>query len=345
MHHDIHGKASLMRDPVTGFDYPEAWVKKCSSPDLLRQAEGGLAVLTSSGTVIRRGYTTGTTAAAACKAAILSLSGVVTAVPVHLPCGIVVTVPVFGSAGNASCKKFAGDYPDDVTAGCEFIAEAMPLPEGIRFVPGEGIGRFSRDTPRFRKGEPAISPAPLECILMSIQEAIDQVGLSGIRVKLRIPLGAEIAKKTLNPRVGVEGGLSVLGTTGFVEPWDDHLEESIRERVSTSRNAVLTTGRIGLRYARLLYPDHDIVLVGGKISEALDAAPGKVILFGLPALILRYINPHILEGTGFSTIEEFAESPAFHLAMQSNLAAFKKEYPQVRVVLVDRNGVIIGESP
>ena len=161
-----------MRDPVTGFDYPEAWVKKCSSPDLLHLAEEGLAVLTSSGTVIRRGYTTGTTAAAACKASILSLSGVVTSVPVHIPCGLVVSVPVFALAGNASCKKFAGDYPDDVTAGCEFIAEATPLLEGIRFVPGEGIGRFSRDTPRFRKGEPAISPAPLECILTSIQEAI-----------------------------------------------------------------------------------------------------------------------------------------------------------------------------
>jgi cobalt-precorrin-5B (C1)-methyltransferase len=331
-----------MRDPVTGFDYPEEWVKKCSSPDLLRLAEEGGAVLTSSGTVIRRGYTTGTTAAAACKAAILSLSGVVTSVPVHLPCGLVVSVPVFGLAGNASCKKFAGDYPDDVTAGCEFIAEAMPLPDGIRFVPGEGIGRFSRDTPRFRKGEPAISSAPLECILTSIQEAIDQQGLSGVRVKLQIPLGAEIAKKTLNPKVGVEGGLSVLGTTGFVEPWDDHLEESICERVSTS---VLTTGRTGLRYARLLYPDRDIVLVGGKIGEALNAAQGDVILFGLPALILRYINPRILEGTGFSTVEEFAVTPGFHHTMTSNLREFKKDHPQVKVVLVDRDGAIIGKSP
>jgi cobalt-precorrin-5B (C1)-methyltransferase len=334
-----------MRDPVTGFEYPEAWVMKCSSPDLLRMADGGLAVLTSSGTVIRRGYTTGTTAAAACKAAILSLSSVVTSVSVHLPCGLVVSVPVFGIAGNASCKKFAGDYPDDVTAGCEFIAEAMPLPEGIRFVPGEGIGRFSRDTPRFRKGEPAISPAPLECILTSIQEAIDQQGLSGVRVKLQIPLGAEIAKKTLNSRVGIEGGISVLGTTGLVEPWDDHLEDSMRERVSTSRNAVLTTGRIGLRYARLLYPDHDIVLVGGKIEEALAAARGEVILFGLPALILRHINPHILDGTGYATVEEFAASPAFNHTMNTSLREFKKEHPQVRVVLVNRNGVVIGESP
>ncbi len=334
-----------MRDPVTGFDYPTEWVKKCSSPDLLHLAEEGLAVLTSSGTVIRRGYTTGTTAAAACKAAILSLSGVVTSVPVLLPCGLVVSVPVFGIAGNASCKKFAGDYPDDVTAGCEFIAEAKPFPEGIRFLPGEGIGRFSRDTPRFRKGEPAISPAPLECILISIQEAIDQQGLSGVRVKLQIPFGAEIAKKTLNTRMGVEGGLSVLGTTGLVEPWDDHLEESIRERVSTSHNAVLTTGRIGLRYARLLYPDHDIVLVGGKIGEALHMAQGDTILFGLPALILRYINPNILDGTGYTTVEEYSESPQFHTTMSANLREFKTEYPQIKVVLINRKGVIIGESP
>jgi len=334
-----------MRDPVTGFDYPEAWVKKCLSPDLLRLAEEGLAVLTSSGKVMRRGYTTGTTAAAACKAAILSLSGVVTSVPVHLPCGLVVEVPVSGFSGSASCKKFAGDYPDDATAGCEFIAEARPLPEGIQLVPGAGIGRFSRDTPRFKKGEPAISPAPLECILTSMQEATDQAGLFGARVNLRIPLGAEIAKKTLNPRVGVRGGISVLGTTGLVEPWDDHLLESMQERVSAACNIVLTTGRTGLRYARLRYPDHEVVLVGGKIKEALDAAKGEVILFGLPALILRYINPHILDGTGYATVEEFAGSPAFSPAMQSSLAVFKKGYPRVRVIMVNRDGAIIGESP
>jgi cobalt-precorrin-5B (C1)-methyltransferase len=174
---------------------------------------------------------------------------------------------------------------------------------------------------------------------------MDQQGLSGVRVKIQIPLGVEIARRTLNSRVGIEGGISVLGTTGLVEPWDDHLEDSMRERVSTSPNAVLTTGRIGLRYARLLYPDHDIVLVGGKIGEALAAATGEVILFGLPALILRYINPHILDGTGYETVEEFAASPAFAETMNASLREFKKEYPQVKIVLVNRNGVIIGESP
>jgi cobalt-precorrin-5B (C1)-methyltransferase len=334
-----------MRDPVNGFDYPEAWVKKCSTPDLLPLVDNGLAVLTASGMVIRRGFTTGTTAAAVCKAAILSLTGDVTSVCVDLPCGLTVNVIVSGSAGIATAKKFAGDYPDDVTAGCEFVAQATHRLSGVRFVPGAGIGRFSRGTPRFSKGEPAISPSALDCILRSIDDAMDKTGCPGIQVVLQIPEGTEIAKKTLNSRVGIEGGISVLGTTGLVEPWDDHLEESIRERLSSSCNALLTTGRIGLRYARLLYPNHEIVLVGGKIGEALDAARGDVILFGLPALILKYINPDILEGTGFATIEEFSISPEFHSRVQENLKKFKKEYPNIRVVLINRDGAIIGESP
>lgn len=333
-----------MRDPVSGFEYPEAWVKKCHSPDLLRLANEGLAVLTASGTVLRRGYTTGTTAAAACKGAILSLSEEVTAVPIQIPCGLVVSVAVSGSGGNASCKKFGGDYPDDVTAGCEFIAEAVPREEGIHFLPGKGIGRFSRDTPRFRKGDPAISPAPLACILTSIEEAADQQGLCGVEVMLRIPEGPGIAKKTLNPRVGVAGGISILGTTGLVEPWDDHLEESVCERLAVVSDAVLTTGRIGLRYARLRYPDKEIVLIGSRIAEALVAAQGEVTLSGLPALILRCINPDILDGTGYATVEEFAASPGFLPVMQSNLEKFKKEYPHVRVVLLNRDGTILGET-
>jgi cobalt-precorrin-5B (C1)-methyltransferase len=341
----MYRRQERMRDPVTGFDYPQDWVKKCKSPELLSLAEEGFAVLTASGSVLRRGYTTGTTAAAACKAAILSLNRVITSVPIHLPCGLTADVPVSGLSGRASCKKFAGDYPNDVTAGCEFIATASPLSEGITFIPGIGIGHFSRDTPRFKKGEPAITPVPLACILLSIQEAFDQQGLSGVQVELDIPRGLEIAKKTLNSRIGVKGGISVLGTTGLVEPWDDHLEETIRERVSSTPKPVLTTGRVGLRYARLMFPDHEVVLVGGMIGEALDAAKGEVILFGLPALILHYINPHILVGTGYSTIEEFSGSPAFLPAMLSSLAVFKKECPHIQVVVVNREGAILGKSP
>lgn len=334
-----------MKDPVTGFEYPVEWVNRCTSPDLLRLVEQGLCILTASGTVLKRGFTTGTTAAAVSKAAILSLAGMINSVHVRIPCGLVVDVTVSGFAGTASCKKYAGDYPGDVTAGILFIAEASPLIGEVHLVPGEGIGRFSRDTPRFRKGEPAISPASLDCILGSIQEALEKTGLSGVKVMLHVPAGEEIAKKTLNPRIGVKGGISVLGTTGLVEPWDDHLESSMIDLVMAAKSPVLTSGRIGMRYARMLYPDREVILVGGKIREALAAARGDVILCGLPALILRYINPQILEGTGFRTVEEYAASEGFSHIAETTLAAFGKNNPSVHVVLVDRAGRIIGESP
>jgi len=335
-----------MRDPVNGFDYPVSWVERCTVPAELLLAEQGLAVLTSSGTVLRRGFTTGTTAAAACKAAILSLSGnAISSVSIHIPCGLTVEVPVDAYAGKSSCKKYAGDYPSDLTAGLNFVAEAFPLLKGIHFIPGDGIGRFSRDTPRYRKGDPAISPAPLQCIQASIEEAVGALGLSGIRVMLHIQNGADVGKKTLNPRVGVEDGISILGTTGLVEPWDDHLEESVCGRVSAAQDLVITTGRIGLRYARLLFPEREVILIGSKIGAALDAAQGDIILCGLPALILRHINPQILDGTGYATVEEFAASPSFEPVMHDTLFRFKKERPTVHVVLVDRKGAVIGESP
>src|SRR5512136_3019700 len=117
-------KAPEMKDPLTGFKYPEDWVAKCTSPEKLRLAGQGLAVLTSSGLVLRRGFTTGTTAAAAAKAAVLSLKSDTGNVSITLPSGILVNVPVHGHAGTAVSLKFAGDYPSDVTAGLAFRAEA-----------------------------------------------------------------------------------------------------------------------------------------------------------------------------------------------------------------------------
>jgi len=334
-----------MRDPVTGFVYPADWIAKCSDPAGLALAERGFAILTSSGTVLKRGYTTGTTAAAACKAAVLSLDRAIDYVEIRLPCGLVAEVPVTARNGKASCKKFSGDYPTDVTAGIEFIATAVPAPEGIRLVPGAGIGRFVRDTPRYKKGEPAISAAPLACILAGMEEALAAMGQPGATVTLEIPDGEQIGKLTLNPRMGVEGGISVLGSTGLVEPWDDHLEESVQARIAGAKNIVITTGRVGLRYSRLLFPDREVVLAGGKIREALSAAQGSVILCGLPALILKYLKPDILLRTGYATVEELSASPDFTRISGRVLAAYKKQHPEVRVVLVNRDGTVIGESP
>ncbi len=331
-------------DPVTGFTYPEAWVASCTDPAGLALVKEGLAVLTSSGKVLRRGYTTGTTAAACCKAAILSCSREVGEVVVRVPSGLLVTVPVETSEGTASCRKYAGDYPDDVTAGILFCASTSPKSIGLELVAGEGIGRFMRKTPRHFEGEPAISKPARECIFAAMEEALEETALEGAKVSLVIPDGAAVAGKTLNPKIGIIGGISILGTTGLVEPWDDHLALSVVDRVKGAQRVVLTTGRTGLFYARLLFPDHEVILAGARIREALNAAQGEVILFGLPGLILKFLYPEILDNTGCSTVEDLTDQAEFEVRMKEAFRRGKKLYPLLRVVLVDRKGIILGDS-
>ncbi|NMB78943.1 MAG: cobalt-precorrin-5B (C(1))-methyltransferase [Methanomicrobiales archaeon] len=334
-----------MRDPVTGFTYPEDWVQRCTDTGKLLLVTEGLAVLTSTGAVLLRGFTTGTTAAAAAKAAVLSLKAPAGPVFLTLPCGLTVSVPAEGREGTGTGKKFSGDYPSDVTAGIEIRAEASRQPGSMTITFGDGVGRFVRDTPRYKKGTPAVSSPALSCIVRSVQEALDETGETGIMVRISIPEGAATGRKTLNPKVGVEGGISILGTTGLVEPWDDHLTESTAGRIAAAENPVLTTGRIGLRFSRLLFPDREVILIGGKLKEALDAGPGPVTLCGLPALILRHISPQILDGTGFLTVEELSQSDRFPAMVTDILAGFKKVRPAVTVVLINREGKVIGESP
>ncbi len=331
-------------DPVTGFTYPGAWTRKAAGGDDLALVRNGLAVLTSSGTVLRRGFTTGTTAAACCKAAILSLQRSVESVTVTIPCGLTVTVPVAGSAGRAACRKYAGDYPSDATAGLLFVAVCSKKSPGLELVPGDGIGRFIRDTPRHFTGEAAISTPARDCIFAAMEEALSETGIDGARVVLSVPDGARIGAQTLNPKVGIDGGISILGTTGLVEPWDDHLSESVAERVRNADRVVLTTGRTGLRYSRLLFPDHEAVLAGSKLPEALSAAGGDTVLCGLPGLILRFLDPGILDGTGCMTVEDLSVTPGFEQKMAAAFRYGKERYPGLRVVVIDRRGIILGDS-
>jgi cobalt-precorrin-5B (C1)-methyltransferase len=331
-------------DPVTGFLYPEPWVRKAASHESLALVRGGLAVLTSSGTILKRGFTTGTTAAACCKAAILSRDNPVGAVEIVIPCGLTVTVPVTGVSGRAECRKYPGDYPSDATAGLLFVAECSGKAAGLELVPGEGIGRFVRDTPRHHAGEAAISRPARDCIFAAMEEALRETGREGARVALSIPDGSRVGTSTLNPRVGIEGGVSVLGTTGLVEPWDDHLTESVADRVRNADRVVLTTGRTGLRFSRLLFPDREPILAGAKLAETLAAAGGDVVLCGLPGLVLRFLDPGILDGTGCMTVEELTGRPEFEERMEEAFRNGKKRYPGLRVVVIDRRGIILGDS-
>jgi cobalt-precorrin-5B (C1)-methyltransferase len=259
-----------MIDPVTGFAYPESWTAKCRDADALAIAKSGFGVLTSTGSALRRGFTTGSTAAAACYAAVASLSAPVETAPILLPCGILAEIPAVGKDGEGSARKYSGDYPHDITAGILICAKASPA-ECVSLETGEGIGRFVRDTPRYAKGAAAVSPPAKKEILNAISSACRAAGLSGAAVLLTIPDGRRIGAMTLNPKVGIEGGISVVGTTGFVEPWDDHLSETVSERIAGAKNVVITTGRIGLRYSRLLFPEYEVVLAGAKIAQSLSA--------------------------------------------------------------------------
>ena len=334
----------MLRDPVTDFEYPDEWVNKCESPELLEDVGMGLCVLISSGKVLRRGYSTGATAAAACKAAVISLRRPLDMVSVTLPCGLKIDVPVHATNGVASAYKFAGDYKDDATAWLEFQASARASGDRIVMNAGKGIGRFTRDMPRYPLGSAAISESASEYIEGAIMEALVETHLNGTEIDLIVPRGEEVAAHTLNSRMGIQGGISILGTTGLVEPWDDHVGESTIERIKKLDKIVITTGRVGLKYSRLLFPDHEAVLVGTRIDQALENARGDVILCGLPALILKFIDPGVLEGTGFKTVDELAASPSWTHVAGREIEAFKKRMPCVRVVIVDRSGRVIGDS-
>jgi len=177
---------------------------------------------------LRRGWTTGACAAAAAKAA---YCGLLTGqfpdpVEIALPRG---ERPAFalaetgraGGAAVAAVVKDAGDDPD-VTHGAliRAVVTAAPASSGVLFRAGEGVGTVTRPGLPIPPGEPAINPVPRRLIAAAIAEIAAQHGGSGDAVvRIEVPGGAAMAARTLNPRLGIIGGISILGTTGIVVPY------------------------------------------------------------------------------------------------------------------------------
>ena len=325
-----------MIDPVDNFEIPAEWIKRASIPldELELCISSGRYVLLSDGSLLRRGFTTGTTAAAAAKAAVLSLKGDISEVSVLTPAGIRVFLPVHAKNGKASAIKDSGDHAIDVTRGIEIRAEAKEN-ETIIIKAGSGIGS--------KNGKPAINPSPMRQIEEAIQEALFETKSRGALVTISIPRGKEIAKKTLNEKIGIIGGLSILGTTGFVEPWNEHLGEMKVELIEKADKVVLTTGRIGMRFSNMLFPGYTVILIGSDISRGLAAAKGEVIICGLPGLILKWANSDILKNSGYLTIQEMIDAnpknPIIDQALDEAVKVSGK-----RIVLLNRNGTILRDS-
>ncbi|WP_407354967.1 cobalt-precorrin-5B (C(1))-methyltransferase [Methanolobus sp. WCC5] len=334
-----------MIDPVNKSRIPDEWLDRSKMPrdELEAGIKSGMLVVLSDGSVLKRGYTTGTTAALAAKAAVVALAGDVTHVSVPTPVGLRAELDVTGSKGHAVAVKINNDHESDITRGLEFVADAREA-EGITVYAGEGIGIVTRSGLESKKGHPAINPRPMEQIKASIAEAVKELGLKGAEVTIYLPKGKEIAKETLNSRIGVMDGISILGTTGFVEPWNDHLGEMKGDLIRDSDKVVLTTGRIGIRYSTMLFPDHTVVLAGSRISEALGAAHGDVVICGLPGLVLKWGNPDMLKDSGFATVVEMLELDPQNQRLKQAFEMAVEKAKGARIVVVDRDGTVLMDS-
>lgn len=335
-----------MIDPVNNSKIPEEWLEKSSLPrgELEEGIKNGMLVVLSDGSVLKRGYTTGTTAAAAAKAAVLSLGKEFDKISVPTPSGVRANLDVIEAKGGyAKVAKIQNDHESDITRGLEFVGWASSS-DTISITAGEGVGIVTRGGLQVKKGYPAINPRPLEQIKTAVKEAVDELGLSGAEVEISLPKGEEIAKKTLNSTIGVEGGISILGTTGFVEPWNDHLGEMKSDLIRSSPKVVLTTGRIGIRYSTMLFPGYTVVLAGSRISEGLEAVTGEVIICGLPGLILKWGDPEILQGTEFATVSEMIEREPEGEYLKEAFRKTVEKAKGARVVIVDREGTILMDS-
>jgi cobalt-precorrin-5B (C1)-methyltransferase len=243
---------------------------------------------------LHSGLTTGTCATAAAVAATLQLLKGETPdeVPVVLPNGETIPVAVGYGDGYAYCIKEAGDDPD-VTNGVEIRASVEnhqnrprdPEPaETFEILGGEGVGRFTLPGFDFPPGEAAINKAPREMIRQNLTQLITHLHSGRVRgwvCTISVPQGAEIAKRTFNPRLGIEGGISIIGVSGIVKPFSEEaFLDSIRKclevaKASGTERVVINSGAKSERFIKALYPDlpqQAFVEYGNYIGETLKMA-------------------------------------------------------------------------
>lgn len=237
------------------------------------------------GKKLRCGYTTGSCAAAAAKAAArMALTGdAAAAVSITTPQGVVLTLEIHDSAvhpGRARCAvvKDGGDDPD-ITNGLFVYADVALTDQGIDIRGGEGIGTVTKAGLACSIGEWAINPVPRRMICQALEDVKTDCGYGGgFAVTISIPGGEAVAKKTFNPRLGIVGGLSILGTTGIVEPMSEKaLVDTIRlemdaRKVAGDRHLLAFFGNYGVDFSRsrLGVDVSRRVTISNYVGELLD---------------------------------------------------------------------------
>ena len=238
------------------------------------------------GKKLRLGYTTGSCAAAAAKAAAyMLLSGRrKERITLETPGGSsleleIEDIELRGSAVSCAVRKDAGDDPDITDGALVYACVSLSGGEGVTIDGGAGVGRVTKPGLDQPVGNAAINSVPRRMIAENVEEVkklFDYRG--GLDVVISIPAGAELAKKTFNPRFGIVGGLSVLGTTGIVEPMSERaIVETIRAELSQRRalghrNVLLTQGNYGAEFIHMgLGMDPETaVQTSNFIGDAID---------------------------------------------------------------------------
>ena len=233
---------------------------------------------------LHSGLTTGTCATAAAVAATIRLlkDEMPSKVPVLLHDGETISVPVGYGDGYAYCIKEAGDDPD-VTNGIE-VRAAVESSDTFQILGGEGVGTFTLPGFDFPPGEPAINKAPREMIRQNVEQL--KIQNSKFKIVLSVPHGEEIARRTFNPRLGIEGGISIIGVSGIVKPFSEEaFIDSIRKcmevaKASGTERVVINSGFKSEQYLKALYPDlpaQAFVQYGNYIGETLRIADERSI--------------------------------------------------------------------
>ena len=285
---------------------------------------------------LKTGFTTGTAAAAAAKAALACLltGGRPDRVRVRLLTGEMLSIPVESvrrtadKAAVARVVKDAGDDPDVthravIGARVTLLDKGAGDPDAVRIEGGPGVGRVTKPGLDVAPGEAAINPGPQRMI----REAVADVRRSSgrrcpVSVQVFVPRGEQLARKTLNARLGILGGISILGTTGLVRPMShEAYRATIRKALDVARAAgvrapVLTTGRRSERFAQRLrpeLPEEAFVQIGDYFAFSLAAAAhrgfdgvGLAVFFGKAVKMARGV-PHTHAAKSRQSLAQLAD--------------------------------------
>ena len=263
---------------------------------------------------LHSGLTTGTcaTAAAVAEATRLTKGERPDEVPVLLPDGETIMVAVGYGDGYALCIKEAGDDPD-VTNGIE-VRAAVEASDCFEISRGIGVGRFTLPGFDYPPGEAAINKAPREMIRKNLEKFGDK-----LKVTISVPQGEEIARRTFNPRLGIEGGISIIGVSGIVKPFSEEaFIDSINKcmtvaKASGSERVVINSGGKSERFVKALYPtlpQQAFVEYGNYIGETLKIAD---------KLDFRYVTLGVMLGKA-------VKLAAGHLDTHSRRSTMDKEF-------------------